>query len=83
MRPLNSDAMTTVDILFIVREPVWFTQCETPIPAGFPSPAEDEAGELVDLNKILLPHPGTRSSSACLPPMALSGRNGSCKSSTH
>lgn len=49
--------MTTVDILQIAREPVWFIQCDTPIQAGFPSPAQDEAGELVDLNKILLPHP--------------------------
>ncbi|MDO7846277.1 translesion error-prone DNA polymerase V autoproteolytic subunit [Hymenobacter sp. M29] len=49
--------MTTVDILQIAREPVWFIQCDTRIPAGFPSPAEDETGELVDLNKILLPHP--------------------------
>ena len=49
--------MTTVDILDIAREPVWLIQCDTPIPAGFPSPAQDEAGELVDLNKILLPHP--------------------------
>lgn len=49
--------MCTVDILQIAREPVWLIQCNTSIPAGFPSPAEDEAGELVDLNKILLPHP--------------------------
>ncbi|MBH8558958.1 LexA family protein [Hymenobacter negativus] len=49
--------MTTVDILDIAREPVWLIQCDTPIPAGFPSPADDEAGERVDLNKILLPHP--------------------------
>jgi DNA polymerase V len=50
--------MTTVDILSVAHEPVWLIQCDTRIPAGFPSPAEDEAGDLVDLNKILLPHPG-------------------------
>jgi hypothetical protein len=49
--------LTTVDILAIAREPVWLIQCDTPIPASFPSPAEDEAGERVDLNTILLPHP--------------------------
>jgi len=49
--------MTTVDILDIAREPVWFIECDTPIPAGFPSPAEDERGVPIDLNKILLPHP--------------------------
>ena len=49
--------MDTVDILQIAREPVWLIQCDTPIAAGFPSPADDEAGERVDLNKILLPNP--------------------------
>jgi DNA polymerase V len=49
--------MTTVDILDIAREPVWFIECGTPIPAGFPSPADDERGEPIDLNKILLPNP--------------------------
>ncbi|SFQ48455.1 LexA family protein [Hymenobacter arizonensis] len=49
--------MCTVDILQIIREPVWFIECETLIPAGFPSPAEDERGQPIDLNKILLPHP--------------------------
>lgn len=57
MHPLFADAVTTVEILQIAREPVWLIQCDTPIPAGFPYPAEDEAGELVDLNKILLPYP--------------------------
>ncbi|GAC1379296.1 MAG: translesion error-prone DNA polymerase V autoproteolytic subunit [Hymenobacter sp.] len=49
--------MYTVDILQVARDPVWLIECETPIPAGFPSPAEDERGERIDLNKILLPHP--------------------------
>ncbi|MFC7669026.1 LexA family protein [Hymenobacter humi] len=49
--------MDTIDILQIAREPVWLIECETPIPAGFPSPAEDERGERIDLNRILLPHP--------------------------
>ncbi|WP_426062285.1 LexA family protein, partial [Hymenobacter sp. B1770] len=45
------------DILQAAHEPVWLILCDTPVPAGFPSPAEDERGERVDLNKILLPHP--------------------------
>lgn len=49
--------MDTVDILQAAHEPVWLILCDTPIPAGFPSPAEDERGERVDLNKILLPNP--------------------------
>ena len=49
--------MCTVDILQIAREPIWFIECDTPISAGFPSPADDERGERIDLNKILLPHP--------------------------
>ncbi|MBF9239520.1 hypothetical protein I2I05_19155 [Hymenobacter sp. BT683] len=49
--------MDTIDILQVAREPVWLIECETAIPAGFPSPAEDERGERIDLNRILLPHP--------------------------
>ncbi|ALW86351.1 hypothetical protein AUC43_15410 [Hymenobacter sedentarius] len=49
--------MCRVDILQVAREPVWLIECETAIPAGFPSPAEDERGVPIDLNKILLPHP--------------------------
>ena len=49
--------MTTVDILQIIHEPIWIIECETPIPAGFPSPAEDHRGTVVDLNAILLPNP--------------------------
>ena len=49
--------MTTVEILQIIREPIWIIECETPIPAGFPSPAEEYRGTKVDLNAILLPNP--------------------------
>lgn len=49
--------MATVEILQIIREPVWIIECETPIPAGFPSPADDHRGPRVDLNALLLPHP--------------------------
>lgn len=49
--------MTTVEILQIIREPLWIIECETPIPAGFPSPAEDYRSTHVDLNAILLPNP--------------------------
>ena len=49
--------MCTVDILQVAHEPVWLLLCDTPVPAGFPSPAEDARGERVDLNKILLPNP--------------------------
>ena len=49
--------MDTVEILQVIREPLWLLQCETPIPAGFPSPAQDHIGPKIDLNKILLPHP--------------------------
>lgn len=48
---------TTVEILQIIREPLWLIQYETPVPAGFPSPADDHLGTRIDLNKILLPHP--------------------------
>lgn len=49
--------MCSIDILQVARHPVWVIECETPIPAGFPSPAQDHLGPKVDLNKILLPHP--------------------------
>ena len=49
--------MANVEILQIIREPLWLLQCETPIPAGFPSPAQDHMGPKIDLNKMLLPHP--------------------------
>ncbi|HEX8659596.1 MAG TPA: translesion error-prone DNA polymerase V autoproteolytic subunit [Hymenobacter sp.] len=49
--------MCTVAILEVAKEPVWLHLCDTPVPAGFPSPADDERGERIDLNKILLPHP--------------------------
>ena len=47
----------TVEILQIVRQPLWLLACETYLPAGFPSPADDHRGERIDLNAILLPHP--------------------------
>jgi DNA polymerase V len=49
--------MCSIDILQVARHPVWVIECETPIPAGFPSPAQDHLGPKVDLNQILLPHP--------------------------
>ncbi|UOG75404.1 translesion error-prone DNA polymerase V autoproteolytic subunit [Hymenobacter tibetensis] len=50
--------MCIVDILDIARHPVWLIECETPVPAGFPSPADNSrTGERIDLNTILLPHP--------------------------
>jgi DNA polymerase V len=49
--------MTTIEILQIIREPIWIAECETPIPAGFPSPAEDFRGTKVDLNAILVRNP--------------------------
>ena len=49
--------MTIVKILRIIREPIWIIECETPIPAGFLSPAEEYRGTKVDLNAILLPNP--------------------------
>jgi DNA polymerase V len=48
--------MDDVEILGAAHEPVWLIECDTRVPAGFPSPAES-AGEKVDLNEILLPHP--------------------------
>ncbi|GAA4001871.1 hypothetical protein GCM10022408_11470 [Hymenobacter fastidiosus] len=49
--------MATVEILQIIQEPIWIIECETPIPAGFPSPADDYRGPRVDLSALLLPHP--------------------------
>jgi DNA polymerase V len=49
--------MCEVDILQVAREPVWIIECDLPVPAGFPSPADDYRNERVDLNQILLPHP--------------------------
>lgn len=49
--------MCTVDILNIIREPLWIIECEIDVPAGFPSPAEGHRGPRIDLNSILLPHP--------------------------
>ncbi|KAA9338724.1 translesion error-prone DNA polymerase V autoproteolytic subunit [Hymenobacter busanensis] len=49
--------MCEVEILSVAREPVWLIECDLPVPAGFPSPADDYRSERVDLNKILLPHP--------------------------
>jgi DNA polymerase V len=49
--------MDDVEILGCAHEPVWLIECDTQVPAGFPSPAAESAGERVDLNKILLPHP--------------------------
>ncbi|HEX8428081.1 translesion error-prone DNA polymerase V autoproteolytic subunit [Hymenobacter sp.] len=50
--------MCIVDILDIARHPVWLIECDTPVPAGFPSPADNShSGQRIDLNTILLPHP--------------------------
>lgn len=49
--------MSEVEILDIARDPVWVLECPAPVPAGFPSPADEHRGEKVDLNRILLPHP--------------------------
>ena len=49
--------MTTVEILQIIREPLWLIHCETPIPAGFPSLAEGSLGTKIDLNNMLVPNP--------------------------
>ena len=47
----------TVEILQIIRVPLWVRECQTLVPAGFPSPADDHQGTRVDLNEILLPNP--------------------------
>lgn len=49
--------MTTVEILQVIREPLWLTQCETPVPAGFPSLAENSPNTKIDLNHLLIPRP--------------------------
>lgn len=50
--------MCIVDILDIARHPVWLIECDTPVPAGFPSPADNSQNrQKIDLNKILLPNP--------------------------
>ncbi|GAB3840742.1 LexA family protein [Hymenobacter jeollabukensis] len=49
--------MDDVEILGVAHEPVWLIECDTRVPAGFPSPAADYAGEKVNLSEILLPHP--------------------------
>lgn len=49
--------MTTVEILQVIREPLWLIQYETPIPAGFPSSAEGSPGSKIDLNNLLIPRP--------------------------
>ena len=49
--------MATVEILQIISEPLWLMQCETPIPAGFPSPTDGSPGIRIDLNSMLVPNP--------------------------
>ena len=49
--------MATVEILQIISEPLWLMQCETPIPAGFPGPADGSPGIRIDLNSMLVPNP--------------------------
>lgn len=49
--------MSTVEILQIIREPLWLTQCETPVPAGIPSLTESSSAKKVDFNSLLVPRP--------------------------
>ena len=49
--------MATVEILQIIREPLWLMQCETPIPAGFPGSTDGSPGIRIDLNSMLVPNP--------------------------
>ena len=49
--------MTTVEILQVIREPLWLIQCETPVPAGTPSLADGSPISKIDLNNLLVPHP--------------------------
>lgn len=41
----------------IAVDPAWVTKVMHSVQAGFPSPAEDFAGERIDLNKMLIKHP--------------------------
>lgn len=41
----------------IAVDPAWVTKLLHSVQAGFPSPAEDHAGERIDLNKMLIKHP--------------------------
>ncbi len=53
LTPLSVD----IPIALSALDPVVMTEIQHAISAGFPSPAEDNAGRRIDLNEVLIRHP--------------------------